>query len=458
VTEARATTAVQPRDIADPPPRIASAVDTARVLGVAVGPIVAQGVIARRRRMVALAGKFDTDRRGVRLLQEIRDRYGAGPVPLRLPGRSVALVLDPADVARVLAGAPEPFAPASWEKRGALRHFQPHGVLVSRGEVREQGRAFNESVLDTGHPLHRHAAAITRVVREEAGALRDTAVSGGVLGWDAFITAWWRVVRRVVLGDGARDDHELTDDLTVLRNAGNWSGLAPRHYAVHARFRRGLSAHLGRAEPGSLAAIMAGTPSAAGTDPVDQVPQWLFAFDPAGAVTLRTLALIAAHAEVRARVDDELAGRDLDTPQDLPLLRASVLESVRLWPTTPLLLRDTTEPTQWRDGTLPAGTALMIPTWFLHRDDQTRRDADLFSPDSWLTGDRDTDPAVVPFSAGPAVCPGRELVLFTASSVLSTLLAGHDLTVLPPGLIDPANPLPGGLDPFTLRTTIRQRR
>jgi hypothetical protein len=37
---------------------------------------------------------------------------------------------------------------------------------------------------------------------------------------------------------------------------------------------------------------------------------------------------------------------------------------------------------------------------------------------------------------------GRELVLFTVSSVLSTLLAGYDLTVLAPGLIDLADPLP----------------
>ncbi|GJF04724.1 hypothetical protein PSD17_36780 [Pseudonocardia sp. D17] len=35
----------------------ASAADTARVLALAVGPIVAQGVIARRRRVVALAGR-----------------------------------------------------------------------------------------------------------------------------------------------------------------------------------------------------------------------------------------------------------------------------------------------------------------------------------------------------------------------------------------------------------------
>jgi hypothetical protein len=47
-------------------PARATATDTARVLTLALAPIVAQGVIARRRRVVALAGKLDTDGRGAR--------------------------------------------------------------------------------------------------------------------------------------------------------------------------------------------------------------------------------------------------------------------------------------------------------------------------------------------------------------------------------------------------------
>ncbi|HEV7470793.1 MAG TPA: hypothetical protein VGO23_13555 [Pseudonocardia sp.] len=48
------------------PTEPARATDTARVLTLALAPIVAQGVIARRRRVVALAGKLDTDGRGAR--------------------------------------------------------------------------------------------------------------------------------------------------------------------------------------------------------------------------------------------------------------------------------------------------------------------------------------------------------------------------------------------------------
>ncbi|MGI5131583.1 cytochrome P450 [Pseudonocardia sp. CA-107938] len=430
-------------------PATASFADTVRVLGLAVAPIVAQGVIARRRRVVALAGKLDTDGRGVRELQRIRERYGPGPVRLRIPLRPVALVLDPADVRRVLTGTPGPFTPRNREKRGALGRFQRHGVLVSRNEERTPRRRVVEEVLDGGHPVHRNADALVRAAREEATALVAQARGRGGFDSDDFMTAWWRVVRRVVLGDPARDDHALTDDLTVLRHSANWSGLGRRHRRRSERLRRRLQRYVDEAAPGSLAELLAAQPDGI-ADPVGQIPQWLFAFDPAGAVALRALALLVAHPDELAAVRAELAGRDLDAPQDLPRLRAAVLESARLWPTTPLVLRDTTEPTTWAGETLPAHTAMVVPAWFLHRDDQVRADADRFHPEQWLDGSAQADWSLLPFSAGPAACPGRELVLLVASTVLATLLDAGDVTAAA-GVPDGGPGLPRGLDPYALQ-------
>ncbi len=431
-------------------PATASAADTARVLGGAIGPIVAQGVIARRPHVVRLAGLLGTDDRSVRLLTAIRERYGAGPVQLTTPGRSTALVLDAEDVRLVLEGTPEPFAPASWEKRGALGQFQPHGVLVSHGTARAERRRFTEAVLDTGSPLHAQAETIGGIARDEARVLRGRCAADGVLDWDAFVTAWWRIVRRVVLGDDAREDHALTDLLTRLRRRGNWSVLARRREDLQRRFHDRVRTYLDRPTPGSLAGTIARTETA-GDAPEDQIGHWMFAFDPGGAVTLRALALLAAHPELRGRARAETAGRDLDRPQELDLLRATVLESVRLWPTTPLLLRETTEPTNWSSGELPSGTAMLVPTWFLHRDARVRDDADRVNVEQWLDGSAGADWMLTPFSGGPGVCPGRELVLFVASTVLATLLEDHHHVLLPPESFDGDRPLPRGLDPYALR-------
>jgi len=428
----------------------ASRRDTAAVAGGAIAPLLAQGVIARRPPVVRLAGLLGTDDRSVRLLSGIRDRYGTGPVRLSLPGRSVALVLGAEDVHRVLDGTPEPFATATWEKRGALGQFQPHGVLVSHGAARSERRAFTETVLDTGAPLHAQAESITRVVRAETLALRERAVHQGVLDWDAFVTAWWRIVRRVVLGDTARDDHELTDLLTRLRRRGNLSVLAPKRDDLREQWQRSVRRHLERPGTGSLSELIAASEQP-GDAPEDQVGHWMFAFDPGAAVTLRALALLAADPDIRGRVRAESAGRDLDVPQELPLLRSTVLESVRLWPTTPLLLRETTESTRWSGGELPARTVLLVPAWFLHRDTRIGADADRADPDQWLDGRARDDWTLTPFSGGPGACPGRELVLFVASTALATLLEDHHHVLLPPEMFRADEPLPRGLDPYSLK-------
>jgi hypothetical protein len=250
----------------------------------------------------------------------------------------------------------------------------------------------------------------------------------GTLTWSVFATGWWRLVRRIVLGDAARGDDELTDMLTRLRRDANWAFLAPRRTGLRERFLARLRDHLARAEPGSLASHVAAAPATPQTDALQQVPQWLFAFDAAGMASFRALALLAGRPE-----------------RDPAFLRASVLESLRLWPTTPAILRDTTEETRWAGGTLPAGAALVIFAPFFHRDFEG---ADAFLPELWLDGS--VQPFLVPFSAGPAMCPGRSLVLFVTSTLLASLLDGRALR----GSSLQGAPLPATLSPFRLRFSV----
>jgi hypothetical protein len=55
---------------------------------------------------------------------------------LVIPGRRIVVVLDPNEVATVLAESPTPFHPTNREKRKALQWFEPHGVLISQGPIR----------------------------------------------------------------------------------------------------------------------------------------------------------------------------------------------------------------------------------------------------------------------------------------------------------------------------------
>jgi len=289
-------------------------------------------------------------------------------------------------------------------------------------------------------------------MHEEARVLLGLAAAQGSLTWDVFAAGWWRMVRRLVLGDPAREDHELTAMLRRLRGDANWAFLAPERRALRDRFLRRLELHLSRAEPGSLAALVAAAPRSGRTAPVEQVPQWLFAFDAAGMATFRALALLAAHPAEAERAREEVDPRRLGAPQELAFLRATLLESVRLWPTTPVILRDTTTETAWPAGTLAAGAALAIFAPYFHRDGRRLAAADAFAPRLWLDGSEPPeDWSLVPFSAGPAACPGRNLVLLSASSVLATVLASARLRLAGPRRMGPQAPLPATLSPFGLR-------
>src|SRR5256885_4672527 len=93
--------------------------ETLAVVARVLLPLAARGLIMRRRRTVSLLDRLDADARAVRLLRRLRERHGAAPLRIRLPGRELAIVLSSADAERILDGPPEVFVIANREKRAA---------------------------------------------------------------------------------------------------------------------------------------------------------------------------------------------------------------------------------------------------------------------------------------------------------------------------------------------------
>ncbi|MET7329527.1 cytochrome P450 [Nonomuraea sp. NPDC005650] len=376
-------------------------------------PSIAQGPVARRPFAVRLAELTDADGRAIRLLARLRAGHGDGPLLVRLPGgRWVMLPLASRDVRAVLED--RAFTPAARGKRGALGHFQPDGVLITRDpDLRERRRALNDQVLGSGF------CHFARVVEEEAATLPRY----GLLTWPRFHAMHWRIVRRVVLGDGARDDVILTRQLDRLRADANWSDLRGRRTDVFNAFRRRLDGHLARAEPGSLAAVLARAHAAPDVHPEGQVPHWLFAFDGAAMVAYRALALAAAQ---RGPVD----------------LRATVLESARLWPVTIDIVREAVGPTEWD---IPEGTTVVSHSPYVNRAEP----GDTYRPELWREGGGEW--AGVPFSAGFARCAGEDLVLFTAATLLEAVLRERSVRAS----VSLTGALPAMLNHFRLRFAVK---
>jgi len=431
----------------------ASVLDTVALAIDVMAPTFAKGVIIRRPAVVAMAEQLQLDKRAVQRMQKLRNKYGQGPLMLPLPVRKQAVVLAPEHVHRVLNESPDPFSPASSEKRAALSHFEPEGVLISQGALRDERRRFNEDVLESDRAVHHMAQRFLPMVDEETARILAHARRKGELDWDAFASGWYRLVRRVVFGDGAAGDQELNDMTVGLRRAANWAFLHPKKKQVQARFFARIQDYLDRAEPGSLAAVIARTPQTADTKPVQQVPQWLFAFDAAGMATFRALALLATHPEQAARARQEIRERAGLERKLLPFLRATLLESVRLWPTTPAILRQSTRATEWDQGTMPARTGVLVFTPFFHRDDQRLPHANGFTPELWLHERTDAQWPLVPFSGGPAVCPARHLVQMLSSAMLAALIDGREPRLVSRQKMVPGR-LPGTLNNYGLRFAV----
>jgi cytochrome P450 len=426
----------------------ASLFENARFNALVVVPGALQGIFRRRRAAVAAATRAGIDRHAVSLLRGMRDSYDGGPVWVRVISDPALLVLSREDVTRVLEGSPDPFAADPPAKRKGMSHFQPHALTISRGEEWRKRRHFTEAVLDTGRPHHRLEERFAAVCREETAAVvAETAVRGGRLEWDEWEGGFRRLVRRIVLGDRARDDEAVTELLAEMMSAANSMPGEPSESLGELNAR--LERYLEDPEDGSLCALIDDVPHDEEIDAVGQLPHWLFASHDTLAINcFRALALIASHPRQGKRaISESVEGGDLG------YLGACLQEAMRLWPTTPMLSRETVAEVEWNGSTVPAGAQVLIVNTFMHRDPEQHAYAHRFAPEEWLEGDAAEDWSFNHFSHGPQGCPGAGLAIFCGTQVLAELLRERHLRLESPSL-DPAKPLPYMLDFFSTRFTV----
>lgn len=411
----------------------ASIVEGVRFTAQVAVPNVIQGLFRRRRTPVAVATRTGADSLAYGLIASLKRSYGYGALWIRVAKDEALLLLGEEAIRKVLERSPDPFAADPEPKKSGMAHFQPDALTISRNPEWEDRRRFTEAALDTGKPQHRFADTFTAVCAEEAAALETP------LHWDAFNACVRRVARRVLLGDQAADDDELSELLGRLMDKSNPPGSGDDELLV--RFDEKLAAYVDAASGACVAATFADAPTTALTHPAGQVTHWLFALGDTLAINaFRALALLAAFDDVRSRARDDGALRD-----------ATLQEAMRLWPTTPMLSRVLTSDIDWSGTKVPKGTQLLIVNTFNHRDRESLPYADAFAPEEWLPGgDAGGRWIFNHFSNGPQGCPGAGLALLVGSALLGALLERGTPTALGPKL-DPGKPMPHALDFFALR-------
>jgi cytochrome P450 len=414
-------------------------------------PNVIQGLFRRRAKAAAVASRTGTDRLAYGFMAGLKRSYGDSPVWIRVGKNNAVLVMGVEAIRRVLGESPEPFASDPEPKKSGMAHFQPDALTISREPQWTPRRRFTEAVLDTGKP-HRLADRMAAVSVEEASRLE------GQISWDTFNEAVRAATRRIMLGDEAGTDVELSQMLGELMDKSNPPGSGDDD--LYARYLHKLRRYVAAEADGSLAGLIPQAPSPGG-DAASQVTHWLFALGDTLAINAyRCLAVLAAQTQVRARVLEELEGVELatgDGVRSLKLLDGCLHETMRLWPTTAMLSRETTRELDWDGVTVPERTQFLIVNSFNHRDREAHPFADNFAPDEWVSGGAGDDWSFNHFSHGPQGCPGVGIAMLVGKAVLGTLLRDNEVEVSGAPSLEAGKPLPYSLDFFGLRFTLTPR-
>jgi cytochrome P450 len=131
-----------------------------------------------------------------------------------------------------------------------------------------------------------------------------------------------------------------------------------------------------------------------------------------------TMHRLAGHPDVLGRAIVE--ARDTEETR---YLEAVILETMRLHPVVPMVVRQLAEPKSVAGRSLPAGIVLAPNIWLAHRRPDVWPDPERFDPARFL-GDNPRPQHFFPFGGGNRTCVGRVFALLEMRIVLREILRG----------------------------------
>jgi cytochrome P450 len=172
---------------------------------------------------------------------------------------------------------------------------------------------------------------------------------------------------------------------------------------------------------------------------VDNIASFLVAgYDTTAFFLTWALYLISNSPEWERRVLDEVkavAGNAPITAEHIDRLivvQQVLNETIRLFPTAPVIVRDIVKDIKFNGSVVPAGTIGIIPIYAIHRhhsywDDPDRFDPNRFSPER----PKPSRYHFMPFGAGPRICIGAAFAMIEATIMLATFIRAAHFELTP---------------------------
>jgi cytochrome P450 len=380
------------------------------------------------------------------------NHYRLRIAPFRFLGRSSLLLNDPAAIHHIFVSNAANY-PMSSVRQAVLRPFLRDGLLTAEGEVWKTARKAVAPVF-TPRQVNAFAPKILTVCEDAASSLRER--SGETFSVsDAMVELTLDVLMETLFsGDDALDKDRFTAGICRLLEISGiphpfdllqLPGWIPRvgHGAARSviddlRQQVGAVATSRRAAPGP---DESGRPAdfldlllGAGLEDqavIDNLLTFLAAGHETTARSLAwTLYLLSQADDVRDRLEAELDRADLapenaaNWGDELPWTIAVIKESLRLYPSAPVLARTSIKGDLVTGVPVPPKTDVLVSTWLLHRHVDIWDEPSLFKPERFM-GEAEKDiprDAYLPFGLGPRVCIGARFAMMEMVIVLASLL------------------------------------
>nr|NP_726797.1 cytochrome P450 4d1, isoform B [Drosophila melanogaster]AOQ09570.1 Cyp4d1-RB [synthetic construct]AAF45736.1 cytochrome P450 4d1, isoform B [Drosophila melanogaster]AAM50899.1 LP06368p [Drosophila melanogaster]AKD42953.1 Cyp4d1-RB [Drosophila melanogaster]AKD42963.1 Cyp4d1-RB [Drosophila melanogaster] len=148
---------------------------------------------------------------------------------------------------------------------------------------------------------------------------------------------------------------------------------------------------------------------------------------------------IATHPEAQKKCFEEIrsvVGNDKSTPVSYELLNQlhyvdlCVKETLRMYPSVPLLGRKVLEDCEINGKLIPAGTNIGISPLYLGRREELFSEPNIFKPERFdvvTTAEKLNPYAYIPFSAGPRNCIGQKFAMLEIKAIVANVLRHYEV-------------------------------
>ncbi|XP_055372835.1 cytochrome P450 4e2-like [Condylostylus longicornis] len=160
-----------------------------------------------------------------------------------------------------------------------------------------------------------------------------------------------------------------------------------------------------------------------------------------------SMHLLSRHQEVQRKAYDEqvllFGSKDLhkidpsyQDVQEMKYLELVIKESLRMYPSVPIILRRVTEPLYLDGKLIPVGTEIAIHIFAMGYSEQNYKNPYKFDPERFLDRNETNPFEYVPFSAGPRNCIGQKFAMLEMKSLLSHIIRNFEILPATDDLLD----------------------